>query len=331
MPFRAAVIGCGMIGSELADDPRGQGVRSHAEAYSVCPHTSLVALCDVDPERLRRSGKRWGVSALYGDPLRLLSEARPEVVSICTPDATHYELISRVLLASTVRAILAEKPLAVNLAHAKELDRLAKARGVLLAVNYSRRYAESHQHLRELIRGGKLGALQAVSGYYSKGTIHNGTHWFDLVRFLIGEVSRVWGIDMQREGGVDPTIDAFMELEGGIGGCLQGCAAAAFEIFEMDLIGTSGRVRIVDSGARFERYVVSDSLRYTGYRALLQAEDIRHGPQDEILHAVEDLVHCLKSGERVRCSSEDGVAALEIALAVMDSASLGRPVSLRAS
>jgi predicted dehydrogenase len=125
MMFRAAVIGCGKIGSEFADDPRGQGVRSHAEAYRACPSTRLIALCDTDTEKLERCGRRWDVRAVYVEPLQLLSEMQPEIVSVCTPDDTHYELIRQCVSSPHVRAVLAEKPLALTLAHAEELDRLS--------------------------------------------------------------------------------------------------------------------------------------------------------------------------------------------------------------
>jgi len=331
MMFRAAVIGCGKIGSEFADDPRGQGVRSHAEAYRACPSTRLIALCDTDTEKLERCGRRWDVRAVYVEPLQLLTEMQPEIVSVCTPDDTHYELIRQCVSSPHVRAVLAEKPLALTLAHAEELDRLARERGILLAVNYSRRYARSFERLRDFLRTGGIGRIQALGGYYSKGTLHNGTHWFDLARHLVGEVAGVWGVDAMKEGGRDPTLDAFLEFEGGIGGCLQGCAASAFDIFEMDILGTTGRVRVVESGARFEKYTVSENPRYTGYRALCRVEDLVQGPQNELLHAVENLVGCLTRGESPRCSSRDGVAALEIALAVRESARSGCPVLLRQS
>lgn len=329
MAYRAAVIGCGRIGSEFSEDPRAEGIYSHAEAYSVCPRTTLSAVCDCDPDKLGRCAERWGVSRRDADPLRMLAEVRPDIVSICTPDATHYDLIRAAIGTPGVRAILAEKPLAMELDAAQELVRLAAESHVLLAVNYTRRYSQNHARLKEFLGSGGLGDIQGIGGYYTKGTLHNGTHWFDLARFLVGEVSQVRGFVMRCETGDDPTLAAFLDFASGAKACVLGCDAGAFSIFEMDLVGTRGRARLVDAGHAIELYGVGESAHYTGYRSLTQTGGISGGMGDVLLHAVEDVVHCLDERARPRCSGEDGVAALEIALAVRESARSGRPVQMR--
>lgn len=328
MTYRAALIGCGRIGSEFADDPRVQGIYSHAGAYAACSATTLVAVCDRDPDKVERCGERWGVSARYRDPHRLLEEQRPEIVSICTPDPSHHSLINAAITTPGVRAVLAEKPLALNMRGGREVVDLAERLGVVLAVNYSRRYADSHQRLRDFLHAGGIGTVQTVGGYYTKGTLHNGTHWFDLARFLVGEVVRVWGFDARGEIGEDPTLDTTLEFANEASGHLHGCDAAAFSLFEMDIIGTLGRVRVIDGGHRIETYTVVDSPHYTGYRTLMLHHQAEEGLADVLLHVVEDVVRCLEEGGRPRCSGADGLAALMIALAVRDSARSGRPVTL---
>lgn len=317
-----------MIGSEFTDDPRVAGIYSHAGAYAACPATTLVAVCDTDSARLRRCGERWGVSARYEDAQALLSEQLPEIVSICTPDRTHFELIRLAINTPGVRGVLAEKPLALELEQAEELVLLAKNHGVVLAVNHSRRYATSHIALREFIRSGGIGDVHSLSGYYTKGTLHNGTHWFDLARFLVGEATEAWGFDIRAEGGDDPTLDAVLRFGSGVGAHLHGCDAAAYSLFEMDLIGTHGRVRILQSGHIVETHHVVDSPHYTGFRTLALRDRTESALGDVLLHAVEDLVRCLSNDGRPRCSGEDGLAALRIAVAVRESAQTSRPVRL---
>jgi len=328
MRYRAAVIGCGKIGSDNADDPRVPGIYSHAGAYVACPATELIALCDSDAAKLERCGRRWQVADCYRDARQLLAEVKPDIVSICTPDATHADLLRLVLAAPGIRAVLAEKPLATDLQSARQIVKLAEDNRIVLAVNYSRRYAASHNQLKEFLQSGGIGAMQTVGGYYTKGTLHNGSHWFDLARFLVGPVSRVWGRDALRESGDDPTLDAFLEFAGGASGHLQACTAQAFSLFEMDLIGSKGRVRLVDFGNTIEFYEVAESRDYTGYQTLVLKERKQDGLRDVLLHAVADLVHCLNTGSRPRCDGADGIAALEIALAVRESAASGRIVSM---
>jgi len=326
MTYRAALIGCGKIGSEFADDPRVEGIYSHAGAYNACSKTTLVAVCDTDLERSHRCGDRWGVAARYSDPERLLQEQRPEIVSICTPDRTHDSLLQLVLESPGVRAVLAEKPLSLSAHDAARLVERAHQRGVLLAVNYIRRYASSHEKLRKFLALGGIGDIQSVNGYYTKGIFHNGTHWFDLARYLVGEVAEVRGIHNLVASAEDPTLDACLKFESGARGYLHGCDTACFTILEMDLLGTLGRVRILDSGHRIEFYAVKESPYYSGYLNLSPSKDLGGGFHNVLLNAVEDLVECLEENRAPRCRGEDGLAALRIATAAHDTASqvLGR-------
>ncbi len=329
MSYRAVLIGCGKIGTEFADDARVKGIYSHAGAYAACSKTTLVAVCDSDPGKLERCGERWNVTARYQDAMQMLDEQRPDIVSICTPDASHYDLIKAAISVPGVRAVLAEKPLAVELESALDLLSLASERGVVLAVNYTRRYAINHIRLREFLKSGGIGTIQTIGGYYTKGTLHSGTHWFDLARFLVGEVAWVQGYDRRKEEGDDPTLDALLGFACGASAYLHACDATAFSIFEMDLIGTSGRVRIVESGHAIEVYHVVDSPHYSGYQTLAQKDRLEGGMEDVLLYAVQDVVRCLEEGGQPRCSGVDGVAALKIAFAVRNSAGDGRIVNLR--
>jgi predicted dehydrogenase len=321
MTYRAALIGCGKIGSEFADDPRVEGIYSHAGAYDACSRTALVAVCDADIERSHRCGGRWGVTARYTDAAQLLREQRPEIVSLCTPDQTHASLLRLVLESPGIRAVLAEKPLALSADDAAGLVEQARRRGVILAVNYIRRYASSHQQLRNFLASGGIGDIQSVIGAYTKGIFHNGTHWFDLARYLVGEIVEVRGIHNRVPPSEDPTLDACLKFENGARGYLHGCDAACFTILEMDLLGTLGRVRIADSGHRIEFYDVKESPYYSGYLNLSPREDLGGGFHNVLLNAVEDLVECLEQQRSPRCSGEDGLAALKIAAVAHETAS----------
>ena len=328
MIYRAAIIGCGWIGSEFNADANAPGVYSHAAAYAACPDTALVAVCDANPDRVARCGQRWHVAAQYHDADRLLAEQRPDLVSICTPDDTHYDLVRAAITAPGVRAVLAEKPLALTVDQAIDLAGLAQKNDILLAVNYSRRYADSHIRIQELLRAGGIGQVQTVNGFYTKGVLHNGTHWFDLARLLVGEVGRVWGVDVRKDGRPDPTLDVFLELQCGATAYLHGCNEKAFSVFEMDLLGTRGRIRITESGESIETYTVVDDTQYAGYRTLTLTNRTAAGLHNVLLHAVEDLVASVTRGRPPLCTAWDGVEALRIAAAARESARSGEIVTL---
>jgi predicted dehydrogenase len=96
----------------------------------------------------------------------------------------------------------------------------------------------------------------------------------------------------------------------------------------MDLIGTNGRIRVVESGQTIEFFTVVDDPHYTGYKSLMQKNRISDSLHDVLLHTVEDVVRSLTEGGQPRCSGTDGVETLRIALAVRESAQSGRIVTL---
>lgn len=320
MTYRAAIIGCGKIGSEFADDPRVDGIYTHAGAYTACESTGLVAVCDNDAGKAKLCAERWGVGLWYTDPVRLLAEAKPDIVSICTPDSTHADLAGLALDAPGVRAVFAEKPLALDVPRAERLVELARRKKIVLAVNYTRRFAPSHVAIKKLLDSGAIGRLQHVTGWYTKGLLHNGTHWIDLCRWLAGEIREVQGFDAPGGSAEDPTYSAWLRLDSGCQAFLHGCDASKFSVFEMDLVGESGRLRILDSGQRYELYSVCDSPRHTGYRVLALKETFPAGFHDVLLHAVRDVVHSIETGKPPLSTGEDGVAALRVAADVRDSA-----------
>jgi len=319
MVYRAAIIGCGKIGSEFADDPRIKDIYTHAGAYVHCPDTELVAVCDSEPEKSERCKNRWNILHNFTDYRKMLSEIEPDIVSICTPDRTHFDIIRTILMTSNVKAIFAEKPLAMTVNEAEKLVDLAEQHGVLIAVNYSRRYAKKFNELKNYLYSDAFGDIRTVNGYYTKGTFHNGTHWFDLARLLIGEFLRVKGFDNLKEKSDDPTYDAYIEFKTGTNAYLHACDTTKFSIFEMDILGSKGRVYIKESGHIIEIYRVAESPYYSGYNSLYLVDTFTDVMRDNLLHAVEDIVQCLQTGRKPRCSGFDGVAAIKIAHAICSS------------
>lgn len=330
MLYRAAIIGCGKIGSQFADDPRMQGdVFTHAEAYVRCPSTQLVAVCDADPERAAACAARWQVAAQFTEVPALLRAAQPDLVSVCTPDATHFAVVSELLAApQPPRAILCEKPLALSVAQGRQLVASAAARGVVLAVMFLRRHARNFQALRQLLQAGELGTVQAVHGWYTKGVLHNGSHWFDTLRFLAGEVLWVEAWNRCGDDAADPTLDVLLGLQNGALASLRACDPGCFTVFEMDVMGTAGRARITDSGYAIACDRAVASPRYTGYRELVAWPRELGDRRDVMLHAVEDLVAAVAALRIPASSGADGVAALAIGQAALQAAREGRRVAV---
>lgn len=325
--YRAVLIGCGKIGSSFADDPLIQGVYTHAGAYDACDKTQLVGVCDRSPEVAKQCADRWGVSHVYTDILAALEEQRPDLVSVCVPNEFHAQVLEQVLRAPGVLGVLMEKPLALDVADARKLVELAASNGVALAVNYSRRYSVTHLQVRERIAQGELGEIQSVGGFYTKGLFHNGTHWIDLARWLVGDVSQVQGFDRRRWEAGDGQVSVRLHFENGAQAYLQPLNADAYSLFEMDIVGTKGRIRLTDSGHRVKTSKVVPSPYYSGYQTLVEHSEQAGDLSNTLLYAVQDLVTAVEKKQAPQCSGGDGLRALQIASAAFSSALSGRPIS----
>lgn len=324
MTYRAVLIGCGNIGSMYADDPKIKGIYTHAEAYLACPKTELVAVCDIDEQKAATCAKKWGITNYYTNIDQLLAEQNPEIVSICTSDKSHADVLDIVLKSSRLKGVIAEKPLTLNENQAMELVSRARQNRVCLAVNYNRRYSPGHQKLRDDIQAGCLGKIQKITGFYTKGILHNGTHWIDLARWLFGEICELQGFSTREQLILDdPTLDAWFKFENNTVGFLQGLDAKLYSLFEMDITGTDGRVRIINSGHEIEYYHVVDSTYYSGYKTLQKINVVEDQVSDTLLHVVSNLVDAIEGSVIPRCSGTDGVKALYIANALVKSAQIG--------
>lgn len=320
MTLRAAVVGCGFIGAGPVVP--GSGIQSHAAAWTHHPDTVLVGLADTDAMRLADAGRRWGADRMFGSVDELLDATAPAIVSVSTPDPTHAAMLDRVLEAPSVRAVLMEKPLALDLDQARALVNKAADRGVILAVNYVRRYAPSHQELRRWLANEPLGQVELVRGTYTGGLIHNGTHWIDLVRFLVGELSAVQGFGPVDPAAIDQTIDMTLEFGSGARGLLQGIRAAPYSLFELDLVGSKGRLRLIDGGQRIEVFVAEPSRHFPGFRDLVPVAGPAGGLADLLMHAANNLVGALRTGTKPAGTGADAVAALGWAVAAIEDATL---------
>jgi predicted dehydrogenase len=264
----------------------------------------------------RAASDRFGPCKSFTNASDLLDEVQPDVVSVCTPDETHAELVRIALSKPTTRAVLCEKPLASTVEEAQAIAELATDKKIVLAVNYSRRYSPSFQKLRTEIRRGEYGRVQVVAGFYGKGIVHNGTHWIDLLQYLLDEP--ISGEQCHRASTQTSTPSAHFCSQSGIPAHLLATDSDAFTVFEMDLLGTKGRIQIQDGGHRIVRTRVIDSPLYEGHQNLGDGSVEQGCLKDAIFHSLSDTLECLKTpNRRPLCSAEDAISALHVAEATL--------------
>lgn len=321
-PLTAAIVGLGNIGFAFNADRKRRGVWSHERALSRSGTARLVGAADPSLQARRRFAAARPDVPVYSDYRRMLRELRPELVSVCTPTALHARVV-RAAAASGARAIFDEKPLAATAREGAALLALCRRRGVTLAVNHTRRWDGEFLRAAAVVRNGGIGELRSASGRYSGRVYNVGTHLFDALRMLTGRAPRrAWGTSPD-PAAADPDVSGLLELDGGVMFALACHGRPADLLFELDLVGTEGRLRVLENGLKTVHELFAPSPRYGGYREPRPAPLARTSRADRFLSAVRDVCACARTGRRPACSGADGYYALAAAQALRDSSRRG--------
>ncbi len=271
MDFKIAIIGCGDIAGKYDERSTDKGVYSHAGAYKAFG-IPIAAAIDTDKNRLKEFGRYWDVKKTYTDLSSLLSGNSYDIISICTPDETHFPIIKEILSAGPPKILWVEKPLARNYRQAMEIVETAKEKGVGIRVSYHRRWEPGHKKIKEFIKQGHIGEVTTATGYYVKGLIHIGTSIIDTLRYLVGEVRKSWLLSPQQRGSFpdDPSEILFMHFKNGCRASVSGIDGNSYtySLFELDIIGTHGRIRIMDNGDLCEIFNLKPYSHYSGFNEL---------------------------------------------------------------
>ena len=267
--LNCAVVGCGKIGVSY-DSPKDNYIRTHFKAYIDNKNCKLVAACDPDTKRLEELSYKWGSFKTYSSLDKLLKENSIDVLSICSPTEKHFENFDLACKAG-VKKIWLEKPSSENSNLLKKMIHIKDKFGVKVFVNYFRRYDPSFIELKkELVN---IGTLSNISGFYTKGLRNNASHLIDLLIWLIGPVENQ-KLTSNFEGRNFPSASfdlEFSELNANI----KALDHRNFELFELDIIGSSGRVIIKESGRKIDLFKASESDEYEGYKVLMPSKSLK--------------------------------------------------------
>jgi len=330
MRYRAAIIGCGRVAWMLEDDPLEIRPCTHMGAYTAPVMRErgieVVAACDTDPVRLEEFGRRYGVRALYRDYREMLRREKPDVLSICAYATERREMVMDALRAG-VRGIWCEKAFAASVDEAALMTRAVEDAGAALIVSHSRRFNEVYAKVKEIVDSGGIGELKYIVSHFSGSLLHTGTHAFDVMRMLAGPITWVEGSPEESMGAFvwDRSADrggrAFVGFEGTAYGVV--CAdTRAYFLFEFDVVGTSGRIRVGNNEV-LEYYRAGPSRHYTGLDELHIQPFPSFEEKNTWVAALENLLDVMEGRAENRSGPEDGLRALETGIAVHVSGTRG--------
>lgn len=187
--YKIGCIGAGMIMAEC-----------HLAAYAEAGFT-VAAIASRTVAKAESVASRWGIPKVHASPEDLIADPQVEILDIAYPPDQQPALILAALKQPHIKAILAQKPLALTLEDAVMLRDAAKVAGKVLSVNQNMRYDQAMRVLKQILDNGDLGdvvfaqidmhAIPHWQGFladYDRLTLANmAVHHLDVLRFLFGE------------------------------------------------------------------------------------------------------------------------------------------------
>jgi D-apiose dehydrogenase len=335
-PLHGALIGCGYVS------------RFHLEGWARVSSARLVALCDLDRQRLQQASTRVPGARLYIDAAGLFeSEQELDFVEICTRPDSHRALVE--LAARAGAHVLCQKPAAVVRPDLEAMMMASDSAGIRLMFHENWRFRPWYRALRSEIEAGAIGrpirlriahrdtrALRA--GGYDKQPyfrtmprlilLEMGCHLVDTARFLLGEVATV-SATLGKFGPYSAGEDLATLSLRFAGGCLglldmSWCAPAdlareEWALNETIVEGTAGTLRLLTDG----------SLEWIGPTGSRERKPVALGPDDQVYvdgyaATQEHFVSGLITGAAHETSARDTLRTMDVVWTAYRSAEEGR-------
>ena len=306
----------------------------HLGVLESLPDVELVGFADTDFNRAVEAAARYGARA-YGDHDGLLSDTSLDAVYICIPPFAH-GAAERAVIARGL-PFFVEKPISLDLDLAERLAAEIAAAGLITAVGYHWRYLDTVDEARRTLaeRPARL-----LSGYWLDQTpppqwwwhadqsggqmVEQTTHILDLARYLVGDVTSVYGLADHITRPDFPGLD------------VPTVSTASLK-FASGAIANFSSTCLLRWGHRVGLHLYGDgiAMELTDHDILVDVgagRPVRHAEGDPVWREDRDFIDAVR-GEpnRIRCSYGEALKTHRVALAITESVRTGQAVSLMAA
>lgn len=341
--MRYVLIGCGRISP------------NHIEAAKN-NNLEIAAICDILPEAMKEKAEKFGLEGVhqYTDYREMLEQEKPELAAIATESGNHVDIALDCIEAGC--HVIIEKPIALSIGDADAIIAAGKRKGVLVCANHQNRFNKSVQYIRKALEAGRFGKLSHGAahvrwnrgkGYYEqapwRGTwaqdggclMNQCIHNIDLLRWMMGdEVDEVMAYTDQL---THPYLEAedlgmaLVKFKNGAYGLIEGTTNVYPRNLEetLYLFGEKGTAKAAGTSDNIiEEWNFADQLDDPEQIKATYSENppniygFGHTP----LYA--DVIDAIRTGRAPYVDGEAGKRALELVLAIYQSAAEHRPVKL---
>ncbi len=307
-PVSWGIIGTGHIANKFAQD------------LTAMPEARLVAVGSRSKAAAESFGARWGAPHRHGSYAALAEDRAVEAVYVAVPHPFHAEI--SLLCLEAGKAVLCEKPFAINASQAEQVIRCARARKLLVMEGMWTRAFPVMARLRQLLADGAVGGVRLVAAHFSfrsqfspEGRLFNralgggalldvGIYPVSLASMILGSPAQICSAAEMGPSGVDYQAAMIFHYQSGAVATLF-AGLRADTPGEAEIIGQSGSIQLQSPWWKPSRMTLR---RAWGKREHFDMPYAGNGFQFE----AAEFIHCLRQGRL-----ESTLMPLDETLAIM--------------
>lgn len=349
--LRIGVIGVGSI-SEF-----------HLNAYKMNEQAEVVALCDLNEERVMEKGKLYGVTKLFHDYQHLINDDSIDAVSICTWNNSHAEIAIAALQGG--KHVLVEKPLSISVKEALAIEEAVGKSGKVLQVGFVRRHGSNTKILKEFIDHGELGEIYYAKtsclrrlgnpgGWFSDSSksgggplIDLGVHMIDICWYLMGKPrpvsvsgntynklgnrNHIKNLSFYKAADYDPTLNDVEDLTNAVIRFENGASILVDVSFTLQAKKDELYVKLFGDkgGAEIEpELAIVTEKHNTIFNMTPQIDRLSFDFEKAFISEINHFVDCCLYGKENIAPVSDGVQVMKMLNAIYESAKSGKEVYL---
>ncbi|MEZ5770001.1 MAG: inositol 2-dehydrogenase [Paracoccaceae bacterium] len=329
MTLKFAVLGAGRIG------------QVHARAIASVPGAALAAIAEPDAAAAEAARAAFGCEIRSIDACAAAADI--DAVVICTPTNTHADLIERFVRAG--KKVFCEKPVDLEVERVRQALAVVEAENGTLMVGFQRRFDPDFMALKAAIDEGRIGAVEMVTltsrdpgpppadyirvsgGIFKDMTIHD----FDVARWLLGEevttvmaaASVLTDPEIGRLGDYD-SVNVILTTASGKHCTITNTRRASYGYDQrIEVHGSKGSVAAGNQRKANIEIATSD-----GYLRPPLLDFFMTRYTAAYANEIAAFVTAVANGTQPPTTGHDGLKALQLATAALQSAKTGRAVRL---
>lgn len=305
---RVAVIGVGELGSR------------HARLYSELDAAELIGVADIASERCHEVSEQYGVRGV-SDFRELVADVQAASVAVPTVD---HEAITTALLDAGVH-VLVEKPIAPTVDEALRMTTLAREKNLRLAVGHTERYNPGVEAVLAQVQDPRFIEVHRLGSFSPRSldidvVLDLMIHDLDVVRALVGrEVVSVEAVGVPV---LTPKVDianARLKFDGGAVANITASRVSQEKIRKLRVFERDRYVSLDYQSQEAVRFqLVPGNAGGAAGRPNIEKDDLNVQNAEPLRRELEDFLDAVATGRDPRVGGDDGRAALELALRVVE-------------